>query len=226
MIGLDGWQSWRGGSDGADISATGSPCSTTGASRSPMRAGRAPIPRAPSCSASACGSGRRRSGTSRASSGRRAAPYPPATASGGELPRPRRRGEPARGRRRRRRGPRDHPARLPAVVNPAPTRRPRCRITLRYSDLPRSRRPQVRVDRISRRRSRTPRRRRCRSPRIEARPPLGARASRPRAAHSSSEVRYFARRSGSTVTPSPGPSGTWTRPSRTGKGSARMSSRA
>ena len=44
--------------------------------------------------------------------------------------------------------------------------------------------------------------------------------------HSRRSVRYFARRSGSTVTPRPGPSGTWTRPPRTGKGSARRSSRA
>ena len=45
-------------------------------------------------------------------------------------------------------------------------------------------------------------------------------------AHSSRSVRYFANRSGSTATPSPGPSGTWTRPSRTGNGSVRMSSQA
>ena len=44
--------------------------------------------------------------------------------------------------------------------------------------------------------------------------------------HSSRSVRYFATRSGSTVTPSPGPAGTWTRPSRTGNGSVRMSSQA
>ena len=47
-----------------------------------------------------------------------------------------------------------------------------------------------------------------------------------RFAYSSRSVRYFARRSGSTPTPRPGPDGTWTSPSRTGKGSARTSSRA
>ena len=44
------------------------------------------------------------------------------------------------------------------------------------------------------------------------------------AGHSSSSVRYFASLSGSTATPSPGSSGTCTMPSRTGNGSASMSS--